>query len=98
MVKKLRNTAYLVANDKEFKVELSEFIPNYFEVDKFIHSSGVNSKAEKDGIRIEEVFHMFTQYAYGLQWPKLFGTGRSILNYKYISLSNSYFLQKNIIR
>ena len=97
MVKKLRNTAYLVANDKEFKVELSEFITNYFEVDKF-WSNGGNSKAEKDRIRIEEVFHLFTQYAYGLQWPKLFGTGRSILNYKYISLSNSYFLQKNIIR
>ena len=32
MVKKLRNTAYLVANGKEFKVEakLSEFITNYF--------------------------------------------------------------------
>jgi hypothetical protein len=77
MVKKLRNIAYLVANDKEFKVQakLSEFIPMYFEVDKFWHSNGVNSKAEKDGIRIEEVFHMFTQYAYGLQWPKLFGTG-----------------------
>ena len=44
MVKKLRNTAYLVANGKEFKVEakLSEFITNYFEVDKFWHSNGVD--------------------------------------------------------
>ena len=26
---------------------------------------------------------MFTQWAYGLQWPKLFGTGRTILNSKF---------------
>merc|ERR1711993_4637 len=72
MVKKLRNTAYLVANDKEFKVELSDFITNYFEVDKF-WSNGGNSKAEKDRIRIEEVFHLFTQYAYGLEKPNVYG-------------------------
>ena len=33
-------------------------------------------KKAKDGIRIEEVFHMFTQWAYGSQWPNLFATGR----------------------
>lgn len=88
MVKKLRNKAYLVINKKESKLEskLSGFIPYYFEVDKFWHQNGVDifkdyGKAErkkaKDGIRIEEVFHMFTQWAYGSQWPNLFATGNS---------------------
>ena len=44
MVKKLRNTAYLVINKKESKLEskLSGFIQNYFEVDKFWHQNGVD--------------------------------------------------------
>ena len=34
----------------------------------------ITQKEYTDRIRIEEVFHMFTQWGYGLEWPKQFGT------------------------
>ena len=46
MVKKLRDTAYLVANSKESKLDTKfsdkGFIPYSFEVDKFWHENGVD--------------------------------------------------------
>ena len=48
------------------------------QIDKYWHkeadfdSNYNNPAAQKNRIRFEEVFHMMTQYGYGLQWPSQF--------------------------
>ena len=85
MITKLRNKAWLLcgktkAGADKLAAALSglTFIPDstYFEVDRFWHMQGGLTKAQQDRIRVEEVFHMFTQWGYGLEWPKQFGTAK----------------------
>merc|ERR1712029_880966 len=46
---------------------------NYCEIDKYWHSSQWSDpESQKNRVRFEEVFHMMTQYGYGLQWPSQF--------------------------
>ena len=43
------------------------------QIDKYWHSSQWSDpESQKNRVRFEEVFHMMTQYGYGLQWPSQF--------------------------